>query len=177
MAALIFYIIIIFFVFAALTKDTKTSPSYLATYIINSRFSNVSTAYTDYNITLYRGDKSGENFLFAIKNGSSSFSLQDINILYEKAEQLHIHNRILITDFPVDNSSIISKKIKEYEIEIWDSSKLKSLGSSSSASALKTSDTSDDTCDIEEDSTDPIQDGAFKTHGIFSFFNNKTEHL
>ena len=65
--------------------------------------------------------------MFAIKNNSISFSLNDINTIYEKAERLHIHNRIIITDFPISSSSTISEKLQEYGIEVWNRNKLKNI--------------------------------------------------
>lgn len=180
--AIMFYVFIFIFIMVTYTIFKNIELSSNIPNLIKARFYNVSVAYSDYNITLYRGDRSGENFLFAIKNNSASFSLQDIENLYQKAEKLHIHNKILITDYPITNTSITPKKLKEYEIDIWDSSKLISISTTTSSStynssALKTSDTSDDTCYIEESSDDPIQDGASHAHSIFSIFNNKTEHL
>lgn len=179
--SLLFFIVIIIMVCA---NSTSGSLSFYgsAQKSIRAKFSNVSIPYSDYSLTLCRGDKSGENFLFAIKNSFSPFSLQDIEKLYEKAEKLHIHNKILITDFPIDNTTITQKKLKEYEIDIWNSKKLASISephasSPYDSSALKTSDTSDDNCYIEEDLDDPIQDGTFHTHSIFSIFNSKIERL
>lgn len=180
------FIIFIFFIIivSIYIKSTSTSSYILQT--LKSIFSNVVVLYSDSNITLCRGDKAGENFLFAITiNNYSAISLQSIEILYNRAEKLHIHNKVIITDYVVDSSSNISKKLKEYEIDIWDRKKLLSISSTDDStfnspydsSVLKTSDTSDDTCYIDKNTDDPIQDGAFHTHGIFSIFNNKTEHL
>lgn len=184
--SIISFLFFIFIIVMIAKSNNITLSSYSsALKIIRANFSNVSIPYSDYSVTLCRGDKSGENFLFAIKNNSSPFSLQDVENLYEKAEKLHIHNRILITDLPINNTTITPKKLKEYEIDIWNSTKLASIStpntntstSTYNSSALKTSDTSDDNCYIEEDLDDPIQDGTFHTHSIFSIFNNKTEHL
>lgn len=178
---MIFFIIYIFIFLAIFWYIFKNNTSILSYYnIINTCFSNVSLVYSDTNITLYRGDKAGENFIFAMKNNSTAFSLSDITILFEKAEKLHIHSRILITDIPI-SSSVTTKKLKEYEIQIWSSEKLRNIKNSvtdgSSFSPLETSDTLDDTCEIDESPDDPIQDGTFNTHGIFSIFTDKTEHL
>ncbi len=178
--SLLFFIFII--ILCANSANISLSSYSSAQKVIRTKFSNVSIPYSDYSLTLCRGDKSGENFLFAIKNSFSPFSLQDVEKLYERAEKLHIHNKILITDFPIDNTIITTKKLKEYEIDIWNSQKLASIStpntsSTYDSSALKTSDTSDDNCYIEEDLEDPIQDGTFHTHSIFSIFNNKVDHL
>lgn len=182
---MLIFISFLFFIFIIILCANSTNIS-LSSYgsaqkVIRTKFSNVSIPYSDYSLTLCRGDKSGENFLFAIKNNFSPFSLQDVEKLYEKAEKLHIHNKILITDFPINNTIITPRKLKEYEIDIWNSQKLASISTSNSStyesSALKTSDTSDDNCYIVEDLDDPIQEGALHTHSIFSIFNNKVDHL
>lgn len=180
LVSFLFFIFIII-LFASSANSPISSYSY-AQKVIRKSFSNVSIPYSDYSLTLYRGDKSGENFLFAIKNSFSPFSLQDVEKLYEKAEKLHIHNKILITDFPIDNTIITPKKLKEYEIDIWNNKKLANIStpnasSTYDSSALKTSDTSDDNCYIVEDLDDPIQEGALHTHSIFSIFDNKVDHL
>ncbi len=177
---LIFFIFIMIMFVAAISSPLHSYSS--ASKIIKENFSNVSIPYSDYNITLFKGDKSGENFLFAIKNNPSPFSLQDIETLYEKSQRLHIHNRVLITDFPINNTTITQKRLKEYEIDIWNSAKLTKISTPSTSSTyesstLKTSDISDDTCQIDENLDDPIKDGALHTHSIFSIFNNKVDHL
>lgn len=186
-----FVIIIIFFIFICIyiSKNANLSIRNLFSSYMNY-LSNVNLFYSDGEILLYRADKDGENFIFALKNTSYHFSLKDVATLYEKAEKLHIHNKVLITDYPIDSSSAIYKKIKEYGITVWNSTKLTKLlenefndsydttkySSKHSSSALTTSDTSDDTCEIDE-ANDPIQDGTFNTHGIFSFLGNKPDHL
>lgn len=189
MFSFIFYIIIIIFIVKAILKYSINSSPAKAAYFIGANFANVSVPYKDNTLTLYLGDKAGENFIFALQNNSSFFSLHDINNLYETAERLHIHNKILITDFPVSPS--ILSKIEEYNIDVWNSLKLTNMFDStsntsytsstnttvSSISVLKTSDTSDDTCEIDDNPFDPIQDGAYHTHGLFSIFKDKTEHL
>lgn len=172
MIFLVFYIIIFVYILYSIKKKNL---AFTIMSTITSYFNNAKTVYSDSNITLYTGDKFGNNFILAVKPNSTAFSSLDISTLYEKATQLHIHNKIIVTDIPL-NSSTTYRKLKEYEIEIWNSNKLNSfLVSNTSTSPLQTSDTSDDTCDIEEDSNDPIQNGAFHTHSLFS--GNKIEHL
>lgn len=187
MATLIIFIVFIAIIYSYISKGTNlTIKNLFSTYM--NYLSNVKLFYSDANILLYRADKSGENFVFAIKNTSYPFTITDVFTLYDKAEKLHIHNKILITDYPVDASSAIYKKVREYKITVWNSNKLKSLvenefndsfessTSSKTSSPLSTSNTSDDNCEIEE-ANDPIQDGSFNTHGIFSFLGNKPDRL
>ncbi len=88
--SLLFFIFII--ILCANSANISLSSYSSAQKVIRTKFSNVSIPYSDYSLTLCRGDKSGENFLFAIKNSFSPFSLQDVEKLYERAEKLHIHN-------------------------------------------------------------------------------------
>ncbi len=175
----IFLIIISYYI---LKPNDMSLKSLFSEYI--KSFSNVELFFSDNTISLYKGDKSGENFIFGLVKNSYLFSYKDIYTLYEKGEALHIHNKVLITDYPITPSSPTYKKIKNYEITVWDSEKLRKLvyneydsNSSYSTSPLNTSNTSDDTCDIDDDPYDPIQNGAFNTHSIFSIFNNKVDHL
>lgn len=186
MSTLITIVAFCIIVYFSISKTNASIKNLFSSYM--NYLSNVKLFYSDAEILLYRADKSGENFVFAIKNNSSPFTIKDVSTLYDKSEKLHIHNKILITDYPVDSSSAIYKKVKEYQITIWNSKKLSNLienefndsydssYKSKSSSPLTTSNTSDDTCDIE-DSVDPIQDGAFNTHGIFSLLGNKPDRL
>lgn len=195
------YIIIIIYIFSFFSKFVKLQGLFDINFL-KSYFSNVEKVYTTASMSLYKADRSGENFLFAIKNNSNPVTLSDLTTLYEIAEKYHIHNKVFVTEYQINNSSVLYKKIKEYEIQVWNSAtiakftsytdttnnyinplkdKIKmstSFNSSSqtSFSPIKTSDTSDDKCEIEE-AFDPIQEGAFKTHGIFSIFRDKPDHL
>ena len=146
-----------------------------------SIFSNAQKIYSNSSISIYQADASGENFIFALKNTDKAYSLNDIEILNEKSKKFHIHNKILITNYPITESDLIYIKLHEYKIDTWNISKLippsKDSDSHYSSSILKTSDTSDDTCEIDLNSNDPIQDGKLNTHSLFSLFGNKTEHL
>ena len=52
-----------------------------------------------------------------------------------------------------------------------------SANSSHNYSVLRTSDTSDDTCTIDNDSFDPIQEETLKPHSLFSGLFDKPDHL
>lgn len=181
MLSFIIFIFIIIFIFnLASSNNIKRYFSMYSRYL-----SNVELLYSEGSILLYTADKSGENFIFAVKNDATPITTKEVTLLYEKAEKYHIHNRILITDTPIDTSSPVYRKLVEYRLDVWNSSKLRELINSevrsgtvmATASALKTSDTSNDTCDIEEEANDPIQDGTLHTHGIFSFLGNKPDKL
>ena len=75
----IFVFILIWFLINIINNDNSLSKYSSTLSIISSGFSNVVTAYSNYNITLYRGDKSGENFLFAIKFGRNIIEIAIIS--------------------------------------------------------------------------------------------------
>lgn len=147
-------------------------------------FSNVSTVFSNSYLNIIRADADGENYIFGIKKNSSFFNINDISQLYNFAQKNHIHTVILVTSVPISNTSSIYPKIKEYNIEIWDFNKVLALANESSTSTsthnysiLKTSDTSNDTCKIDTNSYNPIQEDSVKTHSIFSGLFDKPEHL
>ena len=138
-------------------------------------FSNFQKVYTTSSMTLYKGDRSGENFLLAVKFSSTPISKLDISTIYDVSKKQHIHNKILVTYENINSDSALNKMLKESEIQILSSSDLQNLLSNSkTSSVLQTSDTSDDNCEIEE-STNPIQYN--KDYGLFSFFKNKPDRL
>lgn len=109
-------------------------------------------------ITLINANSHGENYLFAKKTDMFPFSIIDINKIYEQGQKEHIHN-IIILQQSHTFSNILLEKIKEYNIQIWDNSKINSLISSPSTnSILPTSNTSDDTCKIDTNQFNPIQE-------------------
>ena len=76
------------------------------------------------------------------------------------------------------------RKIREYNIDVWDAQKLSALATEQSSatsshkySVLKTSDTSDDKCHIDTNSFDPIQEESLKPHSLFSGLFDKPDHL
>lgn len=181
---LFFIIIVCFFIVSLCTPNTSTKNSISNLFISvlkNKQFSNIHKTYIDSNIVIYQADNDGENFIFLLKNNSMPLSLKDIEFFYEKAVKFHIHNKVVVTSL-INDSSPIYKKIREYEIDIWDTNKLQNLSKSknnsiSSSSILKTSDTSNDTCKIDPYQNNPIQNGKSNTHSLLSIFGNKPDRL
>lgn len=161
------FLLVIYIVIKNSLKNHNTTmmSSKLNTLFKIQNFSNISKNLSIPDITLISADSDGENNLFALKNTNSLFSLSDINNVYEYAQNEHIHNVILITPFSSFSTNIL-KQIKEYDIQVWDYNKLNSLiYSTNNTSILKTSNTSDDTCKIDNNQFNPIQEPT-------SFFKN-----
>ena len=130
-------------------------------------FHNISKDTSLPGILIIKASSHGENYLFAKKTNVPQFSLMDINIIYDKAQKDHIHNIILLHQ-PILLSKILLDKIKEYNIKIWDENKVNSLISSPAThSILSTSDTSDDTCKIDKNEFNPIQEPTSFLQNIF----------
>lgn len=185
MLALVFYILIIYFVFKYIIKIAASTYDLLNKVLAMQEFSNISTVYSTSTLVIIRADNHGENYLFGVRKDGYSFSVQDIEKLYSIAQNLHIHLVIIATKTSISSTNSIYRKIREYGIDVWNEEKLKSLASEASSatsshsfSVLKTSDTSDDTCEIDSNSFDPIQDEyKVKTHNLFSGLFSKPDHL
>lgn len=184
MVALIFWIIILYFIYKSVKNNLVSPFTLLNQLLVVQNFSNVSNAYSTASLSIIRADKSGTNFIFGVKKDASLFSVKDIELIYKFAQNLHIHTVILAVKTPISNTNSIYRKIKEYKIEIWDQQKLLALSTEKSSydnfnkySVLKTSDVSDDHCKIDPSSFDPIQENYVKTHSLFSGFFDKPDHL
>ena len=140
-------------------------------------FSNVQKLFTTSTMTIYKGDRSGENFLLAIKFPYKPISKLDLSTIYDIAEKNHLHNKILISNENVSSNPNLNKELKKYDIRIVNSLDFqKNMGSSNSSSILTTSDTSDDHCNIDEPNN-PIKYINSDSKGIFSIFRNKPDRL
>ena len=119
-------------------------------------------------LTLIKANSHGENYLFSFKNTNSPFTSFDIYKTYETAQKGHIHNPVIIVLQPSFSESMLNK-IKEYNIQIWDNNKLDSLiSTNTTSSVLTTSNTSDDTCKIDSNQFNPIQEPTNLWKRLFS---------
>ncbi len=168
-------LIIIFFLFKYFNQSS------LNTMLKSNDFSNIKKIQIMPQIVATTADSHGENYFFVTKNSISQFNGIEIDKIYEKASKLHYHNIIIISN-NITSSSPIYKKIQNYGIDLWDNKKLQSMSISNATktykrkntkSFLKTSDTSDDKCEIELNSFDPIQEPKKK----LSFLFNKPDRL
>ena len=184
MAGLIFWIIIFYFIYKFLKNNLVAPYTLLNQLFIVQTFSNVSNAYSTASLSIIRADKSGTNYIFGVKKDASLFSVKDIELIYKFAQNLHIHSIVLAVRTPISNTNSIYRKIKEYNIEIWDQQKLLALSKvnssydgSSNYNVLRTSDVSDDHCKIDSNSFDPIQENFVKTHSLLSGLFDKPDRL
>lgn len=183
----LFFICIIYFVFTSKVLNSTSPYSLLRKALVTQRFSNIANIYANGSFYIIKADADGENYIFGVKTISSPFTNFEVEKLYELATKSHIHTIILATYLPITSSTPLYRKIKQYGIDVWDAKKLTALAidrnttTSSSPvrtqySILKTSDTSDDTCQIDTNSFDPIQDGSL-SEGLFSSLFDKPTRL
>lgn len=184
MLNLLFYIFIFYMIFKSFKNNLNSSYTLLNRVFLTQQFSNISNVYSSSSLSIIRADNNGENYIFGVKKDSSLFSVRDIEKIYTIAQGLHVHTIVIATKMPITSTSSIYRKIREYNIDVWDMQKLTALASEQSSansshnySVLKTSDTSDDTCKIDENSFDPIQEEKLKPHSLFSGLFDKPEHL
>ena len=183
MVNLIVYAIVFYMIYKSVKGNLGSAYSLLNRTFLMQQFSNISNVYTTSSLAIIRADKSGENYVFGVKKDGSLFTVRDIEKIYAIAQGLHVHTIVLATKTPITNSNSIYRKIREYNIEVWDAKKLTALATEESSatsshkySTLKTSDTSGDTCHIDTNSFDPIQEHS-KPESLFSGLFRKPDHL
>ena len=184
MGALIFYIFIFYMIFKYAKTYTASPYSLLYKVFTVQQFSNISNVYSTSKLSIIRADCSGENYVFGVKRDNSLFTINDIEKIYSIAQGLHVHTIVIATTLPITSSNSIYRRIREYRIDVWDAKKLSALASEQSSansshtySVLRTSDTSDDTCHIDKNSYDPIQEETLKPHSIFSGLFDRPDRL
>lgn len=184
MGTILFYIFIFYMVYKYVIKTSSTPYTLLYKIFTVQQFSNISTVYSSSSLAIIQADNDGENYVFGVRKDANQFTVSDIEKIYSIAQALHIHTVVIATNIPITNTNSIYRRLKEYNIEVWDNKKLSALASEMSSansshnySVLKTSDTSDDTCKIDEDSYNPIQETTLKPHSLFSGIFDKPDHL
>ena len=184
MEILIFYGIIFYIIYKNFKKNLGSAYSLLNKVFLVQHFSNISNVYSTSSLSIIRADKSGENYIFGVKKDGTLFTVRDIEKIYAIAQGLHVHTIVIAVKTPITNTNSIYRKIREYNIDVWDAQKLSALATEKSSatsshkySVLKTSDTSDDTCKIDKNSFDPIQEETLKPHSLFSGLFDRPDHL
>ncbi len=173
LACLLFWLIFLYII-RYFSKSTYSSSSSLLKKVFDvQHFSDIRLIRAN-GMEIVNASAHGENYIFGIRN-NMYFSINDINAIHHISERDHIHNVIIVTSSKTYIRPEIETKIKEYNMEIWDDEKLNSLLDEAN-STLKTSDTSDDTCEIEKDSFDPIDDTPEVT-GLFDNIFDKPDRL
>lgn len=163
--------IVIYFIFKNLAQKSTFNIINTKLNILfkNHNFSNISKFNPSQDLTFIYANSHGENYLFALKNTNSGFTTLDIDRIYEYSQREHIHNPVILVLQPSFSDNLL-KKIKEYNIQIWDNKKLESLISTYTfnSSVLPTSDTSNDTCKIDSNQFNPIQEPTSLWKKFFS---------
>lgn len=183
--SLLFVIIILWSIYKTIAPCVSGSCYTLLNNLLKTQtFSNIITLFNSSSFSIIRADNNGENYAFGVKKDFSPITSGEIDRLFEVAQRNHLHTIILATYTAIPTSSPLFKKVKNYNIEVWDYKKLTALASETSSansshsySVLKTSDTSGDHCKIDTDSFDPIQENSSKVHGLFSGLFDKPNHL
>jgi len=178
------FIFIIYIILKSNTTYIQSAYNLLAKVFYSQQFSNVATVYSNGSYHIIKADGRGENYIFGVKTTNAPFTSFDVEKLYELASRSHIHTVVLATNTTIQPTSPIYRKIRQYGIDVWDKEKLLSLSaynnsttsSTSNHSILKTSDTSDDTCEIDTNSFNPIQDGNL-AEGFFSRLFDRPDRL
>lgn len=184
MGSLIFYIFIFYMVYKYIKSHSSSAYNLLYKVFTVQQFSNISNVYSTSGLTIIRADNSGENYVFGVKKDLTAFTVNDIEKIYSIAQGLHVHTIVIATNTPITTTNSIYRRIREYNIEVWDAKKLLALASEMSSansshnySVLKTSNTSDDTCKIDTNSYDPIQEETLKPQSLFSGLFRKPDRL
>lgn len=160
---IIFIFVIIFIFFVAPKKEINNyngavSSTKLLKLLKIQRFSEIKTRQLNGDITIITANNLGENFLYAMKNGISSIIPSNIETIYQYSKKAHIHNTIVVVK-SLKNGIIenAKNKAKEYNLDVIEENELIKKLNQENVSILKTSDTSDDTCNIDySKNEDPI---------------------
>ena len=181
---LIFYIFIFYLIYKNIKPYLQSPYNLLYRVFTTQQFSNISNVYSTSRLLIIRADKSGENYIFGVKKDNSLFTVNDLEKLYSIAQGLHVHTIVIATAQPITSTNSIYRRIREYRIDVWDAKKLAALAAEESSatsshnySVLKTVDTSDDTCKIDTNSFDPIQESTLKPHSLFSGLFDRPDRL
>lgn len=168
--------ILIFILLKISSKSKKQNVNTLLSEVFEvQHFSNIKTSsFSDKKMSVIDASSHGENYIFGIRN-NTLFLPGEIDLLHKLSEKEHIHNVIIVTSSENFIPSNTLVKIKNYGMEIWNTEKLNSL-LNENISTLKTSDTSDDTCDIDENKDDPI-DNSPKVNTFLGGLFNKPDRL
>ena len=163
MVGFIIFIIILYIIISK-KEMYKYNEGVSITKLINllkkQRFSEIKTKQLNGNITIISANNLGENFLYAMRNDITSMIPSNIETIYEYSKKEHIHNTIVIVKSLKDGITDNAKnKAKEYNIDVIEGNELIKMLDQEKASILKTSDTSDDTCEIDySQNEDPISE-------------------
>ena len=116
----VIYFFIIFIIVINIMNKSKTK-MFINEQKLKENFSNIEKVFNTSTMTLYKGDKLGENFLLAIKSPSGTISKLDLSTIYDIAEKYHLHNKILFTNENINSNPSLNKELKKYNIRALNS--------------------------------------------------------
>lgn len=160
MIGFIIFIVILYIIISKKQINGVISLNRLINLLKKQRFSEIKTKQLNGNITIITANNLGENFLYAMRTDVTSILPSNIETIYEYSKKAHIHNTIVVVKSLTGGITDNAKgKAKEYNLDVTEESELIKMLSQERASILKTSDTSDDTCEIDySQNVDPISD-------------------
>ena len=158
-------------------KSNSKIISNITTILIKEGFSHIATVRQNQESYWLSANFHGDNYLFQVMKNGYSVTNSCVNTWVEYATKTHYHNLILIPRNATISASATSV-IKQYDITIWDNSKLKNfsnLHTQNTSSIIKTTPTYD-TCKIDTPQ-DPIQNGSKANSILRNLWGNKIERL
>ena len=155
-------IFIIFIIYIFIKKYSVKTADLLNAILTKQQYANIRTIYRTNTLQLIGADNNGENFLFALKNTTDNFFLNDIIEIQRVAQMNHFHNVILVTLYSSITSEKARLKIKELDYKVWNGVKLRAMGNGTSGmttnqGGISTTQTTQSSLKKEESSYDPIQ--------------------
>ena len=163
MIEFIIFIVILYIIIKYSQKENNmyngvVSCTKLIGLLKKQRFSNIKIKQLNGNITIITANNLGENFLYAMRNDITSIIPSNVETIYEYSKKAHIHNTIIVVKSLENGMTVNAKsKAKEYNLDVIEENELIKILNQEEASILKTSDTSDDTCEIDySQNVDPI---------------------
>lgn len=166
-----FYLILFcLIIYVLVQKYSVKTVDLLNAILAKQQYANIRTIYRTNALQLIAADNNGENFLFALKNTTENFYLNDIIEIQRVAQLNHFHNVILVTIYSGITSEKAKAKIKELEYKVWNSTTLKSMGNiTNGINTTQGTNTTRTTNTTQSSSYDPIQYNT-KTSWIKNLF-------
>ncbi len=172
MVGFIIFIIILYIIISKkeiYKYNEGISVAKLINLLKKQNFSEIKTKQLSGNITIVTANNLGENFLYAMRNDITSIIPSNVETIHEYSKKAHIHNAIIVVKSLKNGITIdADNKAKEYNLDVIEENELIKILSQENASILKTSDTSDDTCEIDySQNEDPISDKPSMLKNLF----------
>lgn len=149
--------------------NERVSLDKLIRLLREKEFSEIKTKQLSGNITIVTANNLGENFLYAMRNDITSIIPSNVETIHEYSKKAHIHNSMIVVKSLKNGMTVnADNKAKEYNLDVIEENELIKVLSQENASILKTSDTSDDTCEIDySQNEDPISDKPSMLKNLF----------